>query len=278
MGRTRTGRDTPSPRLPGQPGRMRRTGPMRRAPAASLCMLLALAVSDAAGGTAAQQRWEVSLTPYAWLMDVEGTVAALPGQPPVDISVSWQDVLEDVDAGGMMLMSARRADWVVRGDVLFARTSSGDARGTGFIRAIDVDNDFGFAGLSIGHVVDEGPDHVLELNAGFRAWWFETDVVIGTVLPTPTRLSGKANWVDPMIGVVGRYRLSESWTLSGSADLGGFGVGADIATGFMVTAEYRLRDWVSLGIGWRHVYVDYDDELEYDVNHTGPIFGARFGF
>lgn len=126
--------------------------------------------------------------------------------------------------------------------------------------------------------MDEGRRHALELHAGFRAWWFDTDVEIGTVLPTPVELSGDASWIDPMIGIVGRYRLTENWTVSGTTEVGGFGVGADIETGFTLTAEYTLRDWVALGVGWRHIYVDYDDELEYRVHHTGPLFGAKFRF
>lgn len=244
----------------------------------ALPILLAAGLSDAPTWSPAQERWEFSVTPYGWLMDVEGTVAALPGQPPLDISVSWQDVLEDVDAGGMIIFGARNAAWVIRGDLLYAETSTGVTQTSGFLRSIDVGNEFGFAGLSIGHVVDEGPRHDVELHAGFRAWWFRTDVAIDTVLPAPLDLSGDASWIDPMIAVVGHYELSENWTLSGAVELGGFGIGSDIASGVLVTADYALRDWVSPGIGWRNIYIDYVDELEYRVNHTGPILGARFSF
>ncbi len=251
-----------------------------RGPGAGRCLRVCLCLLPATGPlpAAAQERWEISVTPYAWLMDVEGTVAALPGQPPVDISVSWQDVLEDVDAGGMLLFGARRSGWMIRGDLLYAETSSGTSRTSGFLRSIDVANDFGFAGLSVGRVVEEGGRHDLAVHVGFRAWWFRTDVRIGTALPTPIALSGDASWIDPMIGAVGRYELSDTWTLTGSAELGGFGLGADIAAGFMLAADYAVRDWVSLGIGWRHIYVDYDDELEYRVHHTGPVFGASVRF
>lgn len=114
------GRMTQSPLGPVRPFSARNGA----APRGSALLLLALATLIA-DESEAQDRWEFSITPYAWLMDVEGTVAALPGQPPVDISVSWQDVLKDVDAGGMILMNARRSGWVIRGDLLYAETSSG---------------------------------------------------------------------------------------------------------------------------------------------------------
>ena len=56
--------------------------------------------------------------------------------------------------------------------------------------------------------------------------------------------------------------------------VGGFGVGSDLAYQILVGLLYPLSDSVQLGIGYRHLDLDYEDgDFAYDVATSGPIAG-----
>ena len=57
----------------------------------------------------------------------------------------------------------------------------------------------------------------------------------------------------------------------------------DALVGFILddlaTLNYRLRDWLWLRAGYRHLEVDYEDgDFSYDVEMSGPIVGAGMRF
>lgn len=238
----------------------------------------AILLASAPPLSAAADGWEFEITPHGWLLDAEGSVGALPGQPPVEIDVSFKDVLDDVDYGGMLFLEARKDEWLIRGDLMFSRISTDADLGGLVFRSIDVVNKLGFVGATVGRVLDRGERHTVEGNVGFRTWWLETEVEIGTIAPAPIELDGDAVWTDPVVAFSGSYDLTGNWSLRGMAEVGGLGVGSDISAGALLTAHYALGDWFSLVAGWRNIYVKYEDELAYDVNHTGPLIGASFRF
>jgi len=79
-----------------------------------------------------------------------------------------------------------------------------------------------------------------------------------------TRVARTDDWWDPFVGVRGHYDLNKAFYLTGRADIGGFGVGSELA-------------WqVNAGIGChvtRNLYSEMTYRL-YDVNyrHDGLIF------
>ncbi|TIS72383.1 MAG: hypothetical protein E5W94_31050, partial [Mesorhizobium sp.] len=86
-------------------------------------------------------------------------------------------------------------------------------------------------------------------------------------------------WVDPIIGVAGDVALGNGFGLHGEADVGGFGLGADIDWQVQGTLQYRYSDSVTLEAGYRYLAVDYDDDgFVFDIAMQGPIIGARFRF
>jgi hypothetical protein len=63
------------------------------------------------------------------------------------------------------------------------------------------------------------------------------------------------------------------------ADVGGFGVGSDTSWEAIATLNYRLRDWLWLRAGYRHLEVDYEDGgFVHDVQMSGPMMGAGLQF
>jgi hypothetical protein len=75
------------------------------------------------------------------------------------------------------------------------------------------------------------------------------------------------------------FGLSPRWSAKLHADMGGFGVGNELAVVVSGLASHRLYDRVSLAAGYRSMWIDYDDgNTLADVNINGPIFGVSFQF
>jgi hypothetical protein len=77
-------------------------------------------------------------------------------------------------------------------------------------------------------------------------------------------LSFYDNWFDPAIGVRGRLNLSKAFYLIAETDVGGFGIGSDIAwEGYAALGCQFTRNFYS-EVGYRALYDDFRDESDHD--------------
>ena len=68
------------------------------------------------------------------------------------------------------------------------------------------------------------------------------------------------------------------WSLEVRGDVGGFGVGSDLAFQAFAAFWYAVGERGTLGIGNRHLDIDFDDGgLELDAAFSRRILGFRWG-
>ncbi len=67
-------------------------------------------------------------------------------------------------------------------------------------------------------------------------------------------------WVDPVVGVRGRLNLSKAFYLIGETDVGGFGIGSDIAWQGYAAVGCNLTRRIFTEVGYRALYDDFRDE------------------
>ncbi len=67
-------------------------------------------------------------------------------------------------------------------------------------------------------------------------------------------------WVDPYIGISGRYNLTKAFYLTGKVDVGGFGVGSDITTQGSAALGCQVTRSIYSEIGFRYLYTNYEDD------------------
>lgn len=95
----------------------------------------------------------------------------------------------------------------------------------------------------------------------------------------PLSTSMDKNWVDPIIGVRAQWNFHDKWFLAGKSDVGGFGVGSDIAWTLQGTVGYRFTQDVSAELGYRYLYTDYTDgAFTYDIDQAGIYTGLHLTF
>ena len=95
----------------------------------------------------------------------------------------------------------------------------------------------------------------------------------------PGTIDASREWVDPIVGTRAHWQITDPLYLALYGDVGGFGVGSDLTWQAAAMLGWRVRDWCSIELGYRYLYVDYlDGPFRYEMNMGGPVFGARFRF
>ena len=83
------------------------------------------------------------------------------------------------------------------------------------------------------------------------------------------------NWIDPLIGLRGRFNLSKAFYLSAETDIGGFGIGSDIAVQAYAALGCQITRYIYAEVGYRYLYEDYRDESANDFLYQVSLHGAQ---
>jgi hypothetical protein len=67
------------------------------------------------------------------------------------------------------------------------------------------------------------------------------------------------DWFDPLIGLRGRYDLNKVFYLTAESDVGGFGIGSDIAVQAYAALGCQLTRNIFSEVGYRYLYDDFRD-------------------
>lgn len=236
--------------------------------------------------------WQFQLTPYGWLPGVGGDVDISPDLDPVRIDSSFGELFRNVDAGFLITGAARNGRFVALGDFSIARLSMESGVDTpeidlGLISIPSVRIDTrvivrqtSFT-VAAGYSIVAQPDLSVDLMAGIRRWVLETELRLDMpeAIPLPSQVGAKQSWVDPIVAVRARQKLSPRWALSGYGDIGGVIAGTKLTWQLQGTVDYRAGSNFYLSAGYRHIAFDYvKDDLQLDMAMSGPLIGATFTF
>ena len=67
------------------------------------------------------------------------------------------------------------------------------------------------------------------------------------------------SWTDPVIGLRGRFNLNKTFYLTAQTDVGGFGIGSDIAVEAYAALGYQFTRSIFSEVGYRYYYDDFRD-------------------
>jgi opacity protein-like surface antigen len=253
-----------------------------------LAGLLAISGSAAAADLLAPEEttvvtesgWTFTLAPYLWAAGLQGDIGVSDSLPEVNVDLSFMDILKHFDIGFMGAAEARYGRFGVLTDLLYLKVSGDDdVNPEGPIDAnIELTSKTltSLGALEYRLIDEEGG--TLDALAGVRVWWLDNEIdYSGQVINASADVS--ESWVDPTIGLRGRFNLSPEFYFTGWGMIGGFGVSSKFAWDALGGLGYDVSDSVSLIAGYRGLGVDYrNDGFVFDVVMHGPILGLTWTF
>jgi len=241
-----------------------------------LAVVLALfgfVLAIAPAPTAAQSRSDLAI--YLFATGLDGTVGA--GGRDADVSMSFSDILDDLQFGGMAAYSRSNGRWAFMADAVVANLGVTERGEQGILRA-DVDVDVTILEGDIGWEASDS----FRLFGGARYVDLtnKVEVRLGNQV---FNTKGGESWVDPVVGFRWGTAPGNRWSFWLRGDVGGFGVGSDLTWNAVAAFAFHFTDRVALGVGYRVLDIDYehgsgDDRFRYDATMEGIVSGLIFSW
>lgn len=221
--------------------------------------------------------WTYDATIYGWLPSLSGTVNTSQGD--LDFGSAGSIDLDNLEMAFMGTFEAWNGQWGVLGDLLYADVSAPKDTPFGalFSSAKVETKVSAFSGYLAYRVVDN-PDVTVDLAAGFRAFGLDVDTTLNAgTLPTETA-SISDSWVDPLIAARANWRISDKWSASAFADVGGSG-GSSMTWQALATANYAFNENWSARFGYRYMNIEKTIAgKDTSLGLSGPLLGVTVRF
>ena len=204
----------------------------------------------------------------------------------IDVDLSFNEILDNLDLGFMGYFEHRRDKWSFIGDLAYLKIGD-DASASFGPLTVDVDIELehtvleGFAGYNVLER-DYGESKMnMDVLVGARHILIESDIrsdlsLLG--LPSGSR-SIDEDWTDAVIGVRFRNTYQNGWGSNVWIDVG---EGSDSSSyQLMALVNYQKSDSWRLYGGYRYLNLEYEkgsgtSRFGVDLDYSGPMFGANY--
>jgi len=242
------------------------------APAFALLLLLAPVAATA-------EDWSGRLTVYGWFtaLDVEATVTGPRGRTATGGgSADIGEVFDALNFAFFANAELRRGRWGLMGDLVYADLNFHRTTPRGVRRDLDLNSVLGTALVAWRAYEDERAS--FDLMGGARVVSMET--VVSRAGPLVSlRLAATETWVDPVIGVRGRYAIGERTSLFALGNIGGFGMGSEFSWEVTAGVSHDLTERLTGEAAFRSLSIDHDaGAVDQTIEMYGPMLGLSVRF
>lgn len=253
----------------------------------------------------AEPGWQFSVTPYAWVPSIDGTLRyQLPGQSgsgSADVSKDGSGLLEALNFAVMIAAEARYQRYSVMTDFIYLDLGSsgskvrdvnfGGGGSTGVGANLDRGTESSLNGslwtLMGGYTVLQGDWGHADIVGGFRLFSLnsETNIRLAGDVTAPggsaslsrnAKLSESATLFDGVIGMRGRLGLGKGFYAPYAFDIG---TGSSTLTWQASAGLGYQFSWGGVALGYRHLsYEQGSKNLVQDLSFSGPFLALNFTF
>jgi len=219
--------------------------------------------------------WEFNLAPfYLWAVGIDGEQTI--GPKTTGIEVQFEDIFDNLNAaftGHFEGMYRNRYGFLF--DYNYINLSADKT--VPVLGTVDFDLKTQIAEGAFLYRFLHRRTHYLDAIFGARYTNLDNDLKInGTSV-----LDGTREWIDPMFGLRWIWGFSENWSLGLRGDVGGFGVGSNLALQGAAIFDWQPFRHVSFVGGYRALYQDYEEGsgpqlFKYEAIMHGPVIGINF--
>jgi hypothetical protein len=234
-------------------------------------------------------KWNFTIAPYMWAVSMHGKVTV--GDYSTSSSMSFSDIMKNLEVGGLMHMEARKGRFGFFADPIYLKmkedktlTTVGSGATPPPTRDITATVETWL--VEFGVIYQAGTwqlgdkDSVrsasLDVYGGGRYWYMHSSLDTSG----PENPTSSVSFTDPMIGLSFNTNLTEKVVLNLRGDIGGFGVGSDFSWSAAALVGYRFTPGITGFLGYRALYLDYKTvhSPRFNVTMQGPITGVQFAF
>jgi hypothetical protein len=253
----------------------------------------------------AEPGWQFSVTPYAWVPSIDGTLRyQLPtqlGPGSADVSKDGSSILEALNFAAMIAAEARYQRYSVLTDLIYldlGATGSkirdvnfGGSGRSGVAADLDRGTESSLTGslwtLMAGYTVTQGDWGHADIVGGFRLFSLnsETNIRLAGDVTAPggsvslnrnARLSESAALFDGIIGMRGRLVIGNGFYAPYAFDIG---TGSSTLTWQASAALGYEFSWGGVSLGYRHLsYEQSSTDLVQDLSFGGAFLALNFTF
>jgi opacity protein-like surface antigen len=220
--------------------------------------------------------WKHELAPYLMGAGLSGETGV--GDAVIDVDASFGDILDNLKFGFMGAYRGSKGPYSVMVDTIYVKLEASSKGPAGLLSA-KAEIQQAVVEADLGYALNER----LELLAGLRYVGLQAKVQVTG--PQDQRLAGSTDesWIDPVIGVRYTWPLGDQWSAALRGDVGGFGVGSDLAWQAMATLRWQTSSRVGWLLAYRHLDMDYESgsgnrAFQYDMAMSGPALGVVISF
>jgi hypothetical protein len=234
--------------------------------AASAC----LALQPALALTAHAEGWQTTLTPYLWTVGIDGDVK----HGPIDVNVSadFDDIVDNMDAGGGLMLEAGNGRWVnfLQADFLKIDTGDVDTRIPG--ADAELEQDSLLATAATGYRVQFAERSHLDVLVGLRYAGIETDVSVQGL----GERNSDNNQYDGILMLRPQFEIARNWYFSPTASIGAGD--SDLTWELAPHIVYDACNY-NVRIGYRTLAYEIENgDSELDIEFGGLLLGVGFTF
>jgi hypothetical protein len=212
------------------------------------------------------------ITPYLWMLGLDGTTAVL-GQD-ADVDASFSDILDVLNIALSANMEWNNGKWFLILDPMWADLEMDFQTPDPLPISGNIEIELWIVDALVG----------LELTENFDVYtggrYYNQDI---TIIPSLAPSVGLGDdWTDFILGVRAHTSMNDNWSLSGKIDAA---VAGDSDSAIYAQAVFmrHFGENKHLDLGYRYYAVDYEsgsglNRFLWDVAHSGPVVGFSWEF
>ena len=248
-----------------------------------MCFLLSV-IASTASAQSANAGWQFDFSAYGWWAGLNGSLREddLP-DTGLSIEETWSDLFAKLERALMGTIEVRKGRFggMIDG-VDFRVRGGGTVTGERGFTSLSAEGALAqqFYSVAALYRARDGKSPV-DIVGGARYTLIGWDIDIELSRPPLTSgaqvLKRQYDWIDPYVGARIQQPVSNRWTLTGYADVGGFSVGSRLTMQGIASARFAFTQKFSGSLAYRAISEDYDTPgFKYDMVNAGPMLGLSY--
>ena len=226
-------------------------------------------------------KWKFLGEAYMLFGNMKGTMG-IDSLPAADVDASAGDLLDHFKFGISIYFEAYKNKWAICTDISYIKLGAEIRRDPHINSGEAVSRQLMFEASGLRKLLS-----FLELGVGLRLNSLKIEMDLNYNTSGGVKSAGRSlseTWVDPFVAARAKFNLlNDLLFLHVRGDIGGFGVGSDLAWGAQGYAGIRISRTFQASIGYRIISTDYEngsrkDYFLYDVDVFGPVVRLGINF